>query len=60
MYKLCKYALELEWSRGRRGGVEADGVGGGQRWPEKGKGGCTMTFTMIYFPLCREVSSTAA
>ena len=36
LHKLCKYASELEQSGGRRGG-------GGQRWPEKGKGGHTMT-----------------
>ena len=41
--KLCKHALELEQSGGRRGGAEAEGVGGGQRWAEKGKGGHTMT-----------------
>src|SRR5260370_40972619 len=43
LHKLCKYALELEQSGGGRGGVEADGVRGSQRWAEKGKGGCTMT-----------------
>ena len=43
MHKLCKYASELEQSRGRRGRVEVDGVRGSQRWTEKGKGGHTMT-----------------
>ena len=43
LHKLCKYASELEWSGGRRGRAEAEGVGGGQRWVEKGKGGHTMT-----------------
>ena len=43
MYKLCKYALELEQSGGRRGRAEVEGVGGSQRWVEKGKGGHTMT-----------------
>ncbi len=41
--KLHKHALELEWSGGGRGGAEAEGVGGSQRWAEKGKGGHTMT-----------------
>src|SRR5258707_3580933 len=51
LHKLCKYALELEWSGGGRGGEEAEGVGGGQRWAEKGKGGHTMThgvFNSLY------------
>src|SRR5258708_465936 len=43
LHKLCKHALELEWSGGRRGGVEVEGLGGGKRWVEKGKGGRTMT-----------------
>ena len=43
MYKLHKYALELEWSGGRGCGEEVDGVGGGQGGVEKGKGGHTMT-----------------
>ena len=43
LHKLCKYASELEQSGGGRGGVEAEGVRGGQRWVEKGKGGHTMT-----------------
>ena len=47
MYKLCKYASELEWSGGRRGRVEVDGVRGGQRWPERGKGGHTMTLKVM-------------
>ena len=38
LHKLCKYALELEWSGGRRGGAEVEGVRGGQRWVEKGEG----------------------
>ncbi len=46
--KLCKHALELEQSGGRRGGAEAEGVGGGQRWVEKGKGGHTMTSPPSY------------
>ena len=29
LHKLCKYALELEWSGGGWSGVEVDGVGGG-------------------------------
>ncbi len=41
--KLHKHALELEQSGGGRGGVEAEGLGGSQRWVEKGKGGHTMT-----------------
>ncbi len=45
LHKLCKYASELEWSGGGRGGAEAEGVRGGQRWAEKGKGGHTMTHT---------------
>src|SRR5258706_10408452 len=48
LHKLCKYALELEWSGGGRGGVEAEGVRGGQRWVEKGKGGHTMTSPPSY------------
>src|SRR5258708_40293337 len=47
LHKLHKYASELEWSGGRWSRVEADGVGGGQGWAEKGKGGCTMTVTYI-------------
>ena len=43
MYKLHEYASELEQSGGRRHREEADGVGGGQGWVEKGKGGRTMT-----------------
>ena len=46
LHKLCKHASELEWSGGRRGRAEAEGVGGSQRWAEKGKGGCTMTVTL--------------
>ena len=48
LHKLCKYALELEQSGGGRGGVEAEGVRGSQRWAEKGKGGCTMTSPPSY------------
>src|SRR5258708_3763915 len=48
LHKLHKYALELEWSGGGWGGVEADGVGGGQGWAEKGKGGHTMTSPPSY------------
>ncbi len=44
LHKLHKHASELEWSGGRRGGAEAEGVRGGQRWVEKGKGGHTMTW----------------
>ncbi len=43
LHKLCKHALELEQSGGRRGRAEVEGVRGSQRWAEKGKGGCTMT-----------------
>src|SRR5258705_3633630 len=43
LHELHKYASELEQSGGGRGRAEAEGVGGGQRWPEKGKGGHTMT-----------------
>src|SRR5258708_26669013 len=43
LHKLCKHASELEQSGDRRGRAEAERLGGGQRWPEKGKGGCTMT-----------------
>src|SRR5258708_6159503 len=38
----CASMLRI-WSR-----VEADGVRGGQRWVEKGKGGCTMTSPPSY------------
>ncbi len=48
LHKLCKHALELEQSGGRRGGVEVERLGGGQRWVEKGKGGCTMTVKLIH------------
>src|SRR5258708_30039636 len=55
LHKLCKYASELEQSGGRRGGVEVEGVGGSQRWAEKGKGGHTMTdlqgdLHLVFFP----------
>ncbi len=43
LHKLHKYASELEQSGGGRGRAEVEGVGGSQRWAEKGKGGCTMT-----------------
>ena len=43
LHKLHKYASELEQSGGGRGGAEVEGVRGGQRWVEKGKGGHTMT-----------------
>ena len=41
--KLHKHASELEQSGGRRGRAEAEGLRGGKRWVEKGKGGHTMT-----------------
>ena len=47
LHKLHKHASELEWSGGGRGRAEAEGVGGSQRWVEKGKGGCTMTSAYI-------------
>src|SRR5258707_15210322 len=43
LHKLRKHASELEWSGGRRGRAEAEGLRGSKRWAEKGKGGCTMT-----------------
>ena len=43
LHKLCKHASKLEQSGGGRGRVEAEGLGGSQRWVEKGKGGHTMT-----------------
>src|SRR5260221_11395047 len=46
--KLRKHALELEWSGGRRGRAEAEGLRGGKRWAEKGKGGHTMTSPPSY------------
>src|SRR5258708_24160701 len=43
LHKLHKHALELEQSGGGRGRAEAEGLRGGERWAEKGKGGRTMT-----------------
>ena len=43
LHKLRKHASELEWSGGRRGRVEVEGLRGSRRWVEKGKGGHTMT-----------------
>ncbi len=48
LHKLHKHALELEQSGGGRGRVEAEGVGGSQRWAEKGKGGHTMTLNKCH------------
>src|SRR5260370_14980419 len=44
--KLHKHASELEQSGGGRGRAEAEGLRGGQRWVEKGKGGHTMTLPL--------------
>src|SRR5258708_39324358 len=48
LHKLRKHALELEWSGGGRGRAEGEGLRGGKRWVEKGKGGCTMTSPPSY------------
>src|SRR5258708_18509388 len=39
---LWSWRRQKEWSGGRRGRAEAEGVRGGQRWAGKGKGGHTM------------------
>ncbi len=54
LHKLHKHALELEQSGGGRGGAEAEGLGGGKRWVEKGKGGHTMT-QPLGWPLSHQV-----
>src|SRR5258708_35995604 len=55
LHKLHKHALELEQSGGRRGRAEAEGLGGGKRWVEKGKGGRTMTDAQQFHLGCREL-----
>ena len=52
LHKLHKHALELEQSGGRRGRAEVEGLGGGKRWAEKGKGGHTMTTMCNLILLC--------
>src|SRR5258708_32787458 len=45
LHKLHQHASELEQSGGGRGRVEVEGLRGGKRWVEKGKGGHTMTMS---------------
>src|SRR5258708_2856542 len=42
----CMSCTSTLWSWSRAEAEEADGVGGSQRWAEKGRGGCTMTLAL--------------